>query len=143
MPTGIPFEPSEADIIDVLIEKRGNLAATAKKFGIHRQTINDYLNERPHLWDHVHKARDIRDLDAAQRAVDGLLWFAEQRETKPRLALQAIIQVLDRKGDLLKWHKKNESGETLKDTLLREYLADVTKNNPRLPRDSGPKVASE
>src|SRR5271165_5204367 len=108
MTSGVPCKLTKTDIIDALTQTRGNIAAACRKLNYNRTSMHEFINSDPEILEVLNKAREIRDLDVVQNAVNDLLWFSNQKETKPDIAFKATVQILDRKGHLLNWNKPKD-----------------------------------
>lgn len=97
------FTPDISDMLDVSIQKNGNIVKIAKHFNVHRDTIYEYFKRDPDGKKIVEKVRGVNtetDLDIAEQVNrNNMLNF----EKNPKLAQRAAETVIKGKGHLRGW----------------------------------------
>jgi hypothetical protein len=111
MPRGQPFNKSTSDVTDALKECFGNVTYAAKKLGVHRDTIHDFIAENPEMYQILEQIRRKNDFDFLDMAEYVLKRNLENIDTHPKTALEAARLVFDRKGKSRGWQSVNEENK--------------------------------
>jgi regulatory Fis family protein len=125
MPTGIAFNPEITDITDALKECHGIVAHAAKKLGINKDTLYEYLKKYPELKEQLAKIREHNTQDLLDLSENAIRYSLINIKENPRTGLDAAKYVLDKKGKSREWHpiidESKYSDEQL--DLLNAFMA--------------------
>ncbi len=118
------FNPSLADISDIIRKFEGNIASVAKYYNVTRETIYQYINRHKELKQTIEEVRTLTDESMLDNAENVLKYCMSLAKTSPKIAQDTAKYVFDKKGHKRGW---GDGGQTASQEKVKGHLEDLGK----------------
>jgi hypothetical protein len=121
------FDPDISDMLNVAIEKHGNIAQIAKHYNVSRDTVYVYLQrveKGKEIIDLVRRYNSDADLDSAEFI---FRYNMLNYKNNPGLAQRAAEKVIDRKGWMRGWKDEEDKLQDIPEVLQKQFEATMNQ----------------